>query len=110
MRFPGGGLRIQSPESVDAGLRDAPAQLSPVRHVRTPSLWHNECLATLQSAYPDAHLHGTPGMAEENPALLFSHVPSDTPHPDWSTVITQHLVRGMPRMNEVPFPHRPADR
>lgn len=108
VRLPDGRLWIQSPEPVDDAVRAALARLGPVAHVMAPSLWHDECLAPFQAAFPDAQFHGTPGMAEAHRALRFSHVLSDTPHPDWAAVIAQHHVRGMPRMNEVVFLHRPS--
>lgn len=106
VRLPGEKLWIHSPDHVSPELRDAFAGLGRVTHVMAPSLWHDECLETFQAAYPEALLHGTMGMAGSHPKLRISRALSDVPHPDWAGELDQHLVRGMPRMNEVVFLHR----
>ncbi len=106
VRLPGSKLWVQSPDVVTPALRAELAALGRVAHVMAPSLWHDECLLEFQGAYPESEFHGTAGMAEWCPKVRFAHVLTDQPHPDWAGEIEQHLVRGMPRMNEVVFLHR----
>jgi hypothetical protein len=107
--LPGGGLWIHSPIPVTSELRADLARLGGVAHVVAPSVYHDECLAEFQAAYPHARFHGTPGIAPAVPAVRFGDELSDTPHPDWAGTLGQHLIRGMPKVNEVVFLH-PASR
>jgi hypothetical protein len=108
VRLPGGGLWVHSPVPMTGKLRKELAALGPVRHVVGPNLWHDECLREFQAEQPDALFHGAPGLAAKRRDLRFGAELSDTPHPDWAGVLDQHLVRGMPAMNEVVFLHRPS--
>jgi hypothetical protein len=109
IRLPGGGLWIHSPVPVTPDLAAALAALGGVRHVVGPNRHHDECLWRFQQAYPTALFHAAPGLAALKPKVRFGAELSDTPHPDWAPVLGQHLVRGMPKFNEVVFFH-PASR
>ena len=109
VRLPGGGLWVHSPVPVTPELRAELAALGEVRHVVGPNLWHDECLREFQAEHPAALFHAAPGLAAQKRDVRFGEELSDTPHPDWAGVLEQHLVRGMPRMNEVVFFH-PASR
>lgn len=105
VRLPSGGLWIHSPVPVTPELQTALAQLGEVRHVVGPNCYHDECLWRFQQAYPAALFHAAPGLAAAKPTVRFGAELSDTPHSDWSGIIEQHLVRGMPKFNEVVFFH-----
>ncbi len=107
--LPGGGLWIHSPVPLDGDLPAELAARGGVRHVVGPNRWHDECLWRFQQAYPQALFHAAPGLAQDKPTVRFGAELSDTPHPDWAGVLEQHLVRGMPGLNEVLFLH-PASR
>lgn len=109
VRLPGGGLWIHSPVPMTSELRGELAALGKVRHVVGPNLWHDECLREFQMEHPTALFHAAPGLATQKKDVRFGADLSDAPHPDWAGVLEQHLVRGMPRMNEVVFFH-PASR
>lgn len=109
VRLPGGGLWIHSPVPMTPELRGQLAALGEVRHVVGPNLWHDECLREFQAEFPAALFHAAPGLAAQKRDVRFGAELSDTPHPDWAGVLEQHLVRGMPKMNEVVFFH-PASR
>ncbi|MBI2516427.1 MAG: DUF4336 domain-containing protein [Opitutae bacterium] len=109
VRLPTGGLWIHSPVPITSELQAALAQLGEVRHVVGPNCYHDECLGRFQQAYPSALFHAAPGLAAAKPRVRFGAELSDTPHPDWSGAIEQHLVRGMPKVNELVFFH-PASR
>jgi len=107
VRLPSGGLWIHSPIPWTPALRTELAQLGPVRHVVGPNRFHDECLREFQAEYSDIEFHAAPGLAEDRRDIRFVAQPlSDEPHADWAAVMDQHLVRGMPRLNEVVFHHR----
>ena len=107
-RLAGGGLWVHSPPIPTPENRDALTALGVVRHVVGPSLWHDECMAEFQSAHPEAIFHATPGLAGRCRDVRFACELGDSSHADWAGDLEQHLVRGMPRMNEVVFFHRAA--
>ena len=106
VRLPAGGLWIHSPVPMAPELRQELAALGEVRHVIGPNLWHDECLREFQAEQPAAFFHAAPGLAAAKRDVCFRAELSDTPHPDWVDGLEQHLVRGMPGMNEVVFFHR----
>lgn len=106
VRLPAGGLWVHSPVPMMPELRRELAALGDVRHVVGPNLWHDECLREFQAEHPQARFHGVPGLAARKKDVRFDETLSDAPHPDWARVLDQHLVKGMPRMNEVVFLHR----
>ena len=103
------GLWIHSPVPMPSELRADLSGLGAVRHVVGPNFWHDECLGEFQADHPAALFHGAPGLAARKRDVRFGAELSDTPHAAWAGVIDQHLVRGMPGMNEVVFFH-PASR
>lgn len=105
VRLPGGGLWIHSPVPMTDELRREVAALGEVRHVVGPNLWHDECLREFQAEHPAALFHAAPGLAGQKPDVRFGAELTDRPHADWAGVLQQHLVRGMPKMNEVVFFH-----
>jgi hypothetical protein len=108
-RLPENGLWVHSPIPWTSELRSQLAALGEVRHVVGPNRLHDECLREFQTEYPAAHFHAAPGLATDRRDIRFVAEPlSDTPHPDWKGILEQHLVRGMPRLNEVVFLHRPS--
>jgi hypothetical protein len=58
------------------------------------------------SGYPDAAVHGAPGLAAKRPNLRFDHVLDDEAPAEWRGDIEQHVFRGAPSLNEVVFLHR----
>jgi hypothetical protein len=109
VRLPTGGVWIHSPIPWSPALRTAVGELGDVRHVVGPNRFHDECLREFQAEYLNAQFHAAPGLAASRRDIRFAPAPlSDTPHPDWTEVIDQHLVQGMPRLNEIVFLHRPS--
>lgn len=108
VRLPAGGLWVHSPIPLTDDLRRELAALGKVRHVVAPNLWHDECLREFQAEHPDALFHAAPGLAARRRDVRFGAELSDQPHADWADVLDQHLVRGMPAMNETVFFHRPS--
>jgi hypothetical protein len=109
VRLPAGGLWIHSPVPTPESLRRSIAALGAVRHVVGPNCLHDEWLREFQAEHPAALFHAAPGLAGRKRDVRFGAELSDRPHPDWAGVLEQHVVRGMPQLNEVVFFH-PASR
>lgn len=103
-----GGLFLHSPVPADPETRRAVDALGSVHHVVAPSKVHHLYAGEWQQAYPDAQLHGAPGLSGKRPDLRFDDVLSDEPPQGWAGVVDQVVVRGAPIMNEVAFCHRPS--
>jgi len=105
VRLTGGGLWVHSPIPVTPRLVGELAALGEIRHVVGPNCYHDECLVEFQLEYPAAEFHAAPGLAKQRPDIHFGAELSDVPHPDWSGTLEQHLIMGMPKLNEVVFFH-----
>lgn len=109
VRLPSGGVWIHSPIPWTPALSSEVAAIGEVQHVIGPNRFHDECLREFQAHYPAARFHAAPGLAQARRDIHFVEAPlMDSPHPDWTDVLDQHLVKGMPRLNEVIFLHRPS--
>ena len=82
------------------------AQLGPVAHVVAPNAIHDTYLEGWFAAFPQARFHGARGFAKFRPDLKFNESLGDTPAEAWAEIFDQHMIRGMPRLNEVVFLHR----
>jgi hypothetical protein len=105
-RLQDGTLWLHSPVAHSAALDAELAALGRVAHVVAPNAMHDTYLEGWFAAYPEARFHGARGFSKYRPDLKFTDTLGDTPHPAWSTVFDQHVIRGMPRLNEVAFLHR----
>ena len=108
VRLHDGGRFLHSPVRLDAQTRSALEALGPVRAVVAPSKVHHFFVGDYVSAYPDAAVHGAPGLAAKRPRLRFDHVLGDEAPGAWRDDIEQHVFRGAPVLNEVVFLHRPT--
>ena len=104
-RLPDGSLWIHSPVAYSNDLAATLAQFGPVGHVVAPNCMHDTFLEAWFTAYPEARFHGAKGFARHRPDLKFTDTLGDTPHGAWAAVFEQHVLRGMPRLNEVAFLH-----
>lgn len=110
VRLPSGELWVHSPIPWSDDLRREVGRIGPVRHVVGPNRFHDECLREFQQEHPEATFHAAPGLASDRQDIRFAPESlSDTPPPAWRTTLEQHLIAGMPRLNEVVFFH-PASR
>ncbi len=101
-----GDLLVHSPVRLGEDLRAALAPLGPVRHLVAPNRMHHLALADWARAYPDAALHGAPGLPLKRPDLAFATVLDDVAPRAWAGELGQILLLGAPRYNEVAFLHR----
>ena len=108
IRLGNGGLFLHSPVPLDGALRAALNQLGPVRAIVAPSKAHHLFVDDYVKEYPEAKLHGAPGLPEKRKDLKFDSILSDESDPDWRGEIDQHLFRGAPLLNEVVFFYRPT--
>jgi hypothetical protein len=105
-RLGDGTLWLHSPVEYSAALATALAKLGSVAHIVAPNAMHDTYLEGWFAAFPAARFHGARGFAKLRPDLKFTDPLGDTPHPTWPATLDQHMLRGMPRLNEVAFLHR----
>jgi hypothetical protein len=108
IRLADGGLLLHSPVRLDEETKRALEDLGPVRAVVAPSKVHHLFAGEYARAYPDARVHGAPGLAEKRRELRVDAVLGDQPAAEWRDRIDQHLFRGAPVLNEVVFLHAPS--
>lgn len=108
VRLPGGGLWIHSPVRMDAETRAAVEALGPVRYLVAPNLEHHLNLPAWAAAFPEARVVALPGLRKKQPNLRIDVELGDAPDAGYAEVIAQQHLRGMPRMEEFIFLHRPS--
>jgi hypothetical protein len=105
----GGATLIHSPVPLTADLRIALQDLPVPRFIVAPNRWHHLYAGEWAEAYPQAELHGAPGLREKRPDLQFKTELGDVPPAAWNDRIEQLVFRAMPIFNEVVLFH-PASR
>ncbi len=118
IRLSDGGLFLHSPTRLDEETKRALGALGAVRAIVAPSKAHHLFVGDYVKAWPEAKLHGPPGLTGDildfrallgaRPDLRLDSVLGDEAHPDWRGEIEQHLFKGAPWMNEVVFFHPPS--
>jgi hypothetical protein len=108
VRLPNQSLWVHSPVAHSAELATELNRLGPVAHIVAPNCLHDTYLEGWFAHYPEARFHGARGFAKVRPDLKFSDVLGETPDAAWSSLLDQHVIRGVPRLNEVVFLHRPS--
>jgi hypothetical protein len=106
--LPSGGLLLHSPVRFGTDLRDALAPLGPVEHLFAPCKTHHLALPSWLEAYPNAKLHGAPGLKKKRPDLRWASVLTDEVDQAWAAVCKQHVVVGLPQFHEVALLHQPS--
>ncbi|MHB8380777.1 MAG: DUF4336 domain-containing protein [Candidatus Binataceae bacterium] len=106
IRLADGSLFLHSPILLDSETRAALDEIGPVRAIIAPSKAHHLFAGDYVKAYPEAKLHGAPGLADKRKDLTFASILDDEAATDWRGQIEQHLFRGAPFLNEVVFYHR----
>ncbi|MCP3139502.1 DUF4336 domain-containing protein [Pyxidicoccus xibeiensis] len=108
VRLPDGGLWVHSPVRFSPEARAAVDALGPVRFLVAPNLMHHLSLQDWAAAYPDAKVAAPAGLRKKRPELRIDLELGDAPDAGWAGVIDQVLVRGMPKLDEYLFFHRPG--
>src|SRR5262249_42823446 len=107
IRLAHGGLSLPPPVPPDAATKRALDELGPVRVVVAPSKVHHLFASEYARAYPDARLHGAPGLAEKRRELRVDAVLGDEPASEWRDRIDPHPFRGAAGVDQGVFVHAP---
>jgi hypothetical protein len=108
VRLPDGGLWIHSPVRLEEGTRAVLDTLGPVRFLVAPNVMHHVHLGAWAAAYPQAKVVAPAGLRRKRPGLRLEAELGDTPEPGYAAVFSQQLMRGMPKLDEFIFLHRPS--
>lgn len=108
VRLPSGDLWVHASLPPAPKLTAALDSLGRVRYIIGPNTTHDAYLEEFVDAFPDAEFHAAPGLAQANPRLHPTHTLGHGAPAAWSEVLEQHLVAGMPRLNEAVFLHKPS--
>lgn len=109
IRLPSGELFVHSPMSLDDELCRQLAELGAVRFVLPASNLHGHLtMGDYRDAYPDAQLFAVAGLADKRSDLDFDGELPDDADPGWSDVLEWKVLRGVPKITEVVFFHRPT--
>ncbi|MCB1396177.1 MAG: DUF4336 domain-containing protein [Rhodobacter sp.] len=92
LRLGDGGLVLWSPVQPTRALRDAVADLGPVRALVAPNRLHHLFLGDWAQAFPQARLLAAPGVAQKRPDLTIAGELGDTPPDDWADAIDTRLI------------------
>lgn len=108
VRLPEGGLWIHSPVKLEAETRAAVEALGPVRYLVAPNLMHHLHLPAWAQAFPEARVVAPPGLRKKQPALRIDVELGGAPDAGYAEVVSQQHVRGIPKVEESVFLHRPS--
>jgi hypothetical protein len=108
VRLGDGGLFLHSLVVIDEETRAALEGVGPVRFLVAGNKLHHLHLAGAVRVFPGAQLWGAPGLAEKRKDLRFEGELGDEVPAAWQADLGSLAVRGIPRMNEVVFLHRPS--
>ncbi|MCA9668341.1 MAG: DUF4336 domain-containing protein [Myxococcales bacterium] len=103
-----GELLLHSPVRIDDDAAREIAELGRVTDIVAPSMLHHVHAGAARERYPEAKLHGAPGLAKKRADLTFDSTLGGEPPASWRGVLDQRLVEGCPKVNEVAFFHRPS--
>jgi len=105
VKLPSGGLWVHSPVAYSASLAAALAELGPIEHLVGPNLYHHLYLGEWSRAYPEALVHGAPGLSAKRSDMHFHHslAPTESGAP-WAEVFEQQHIAGC-GLGEVVFFH-----
>ena len=105
VRLASGGLWLHSPGPLQPELVTALSALGPVQALVAPNATHHLSLAQNVRSFPRATLYVSPALPAKLKEIFSYELLSDEPPPLWRNEISQHLVRGMPKLQEVVFFH-----
>jgi hypothetical protein len=105
-RLTNGGLWIHSPGPLQSSLTAEILALGSVQALVAPNAMHHLYLAHNAQAFPQATVYVSPALPEKLKGTLTYEVLSDEAPTLWRADLSQHLVGGMPKLQEVVFLHR----
>ncbi|MEH6348306.1 MAG: DUF4336 domain-containing protein [Bermanella sp.] len=105
MRLSNGDVLLYSPVLIYPALKKEIDNVGKVTHVVCPNNFHHLYAHQAMALYPQANLHGPKALHKKRKDLSFSHILSDTPHPDWKQDIELLTIEGS-LMHETVFYHK----
>lgn len=101
----GGGVLLHSPVPLTSEDVEALRAQGGVRHLVGPNLGHHLFLGHARQHFPEAKLHGVPGLAKKRKDLAFDAEVNEAPI---DPSLRQVVIGGMPSLSEVAFLHVPS--
>lgn len=91
-RLAGGDLWVWSPVALSDALREAVAELGPVRWLVAPNRLHHMALGDWMAAFPEAAAHPAPGLRSKRVDIAFAADLGSAAPPDWAGEIEQAVI------------------
>lgn len=98
-------LWLHSPIPLDQDLLCELAALGEVRAIVAPNKTHHLFLSACAATFPNATVHGAPGLADKRPDLSLQHETTCPPE-NWGMHFDQVFIEGIPFANETVWFHR----
>lgn len=105
VRLASGGLWVHSPGPLEPALIAEISALGPVQALVAPNAMHHLYLTQNAQAFPQATVYVSPALPAKLKSALSYEILSDEPPTLWRDDLAQHLVGGMPKLQEVVFLH-----
>jgi len=106
VRLTNGGVWLHSPGPLQPALTAEISALGPVQALVAPNAMHHLYLTQHIPAFPQAAVYVSPALPAKLKGALTYEILSDEPPTLWRNELAQHLVGGMPKLQEVVFCHR----
>ena len=106
VRLANSGLWLHSPGPLQPDLTAQLIALGPVQALVAPNAMHHLYLGENIRVFPQATAFVSPALAAKFKEPLTYEILSDEPPVLWRDDFTQHLVGGMPKLQEIAFLHR----
>lgn len=106
VRLTGGGIWLHSPGPLQPELTAQLTALGPVQALIAPNAMHHLYLTQNVQAFPQATVYVSPALPAKLKGASAYEILSDEPPALWRDELAQHLVGGMPKLQEFAFLHR----
>ena len=106
VRLANGGLWMHSPGPLEPELTAQLIALGPVQALIAPNAMHHLYLGENIRAFPQATVYVSPTLPAKIKGAFTYNILSDEPPVLWRDDFTQHLVGGIPKLQEVVLLHR----
>jgi len=106
VRLANGGLWMHSPGPLEPELTAQLIALGPVRALIAPNAIHHLYLGENIRVFPQATVYVSPTLPAKIKGAFTYNILSDEPPVLWRDDFTQHLIGGMPKLQETAFLHR----
>jgi Domain of unknown function (DUF4336) len=105
VRLSNGGLWLHSPGPLSPELMNEIAALGSVQAIVAPNAMHHLYLTENLRTFPNAAVYVSPALPAKLKEQHSYEVLSDDPPELWRNELAQHLMRGMPKLQEIVFFH-----